>query len=166
MENKLELRMYFFVAQNISPIYAGIQSGHAALEYAFHHGDALNPLFHDFMLYHKTWVILNGGTTNDGHHGQDIGSLDQIELDLIENGIKYSRFCEPDLNNALTALCFLCDERVFNKKDYPDFDEESCSNYPLYNEIMLGVAHNEWVKSIGGEKNEFLRNLLKGKKLA
>ena len=31
----LELRMYFFVPYNISPIQKSIQAGHAALEYAY-----------------------------------------------------------------------------------------------------------------------------------
>jgi hypothetical protein len=61
MEDNLKLRMYFFVPNNISDIQKSIQAGHAALEYAYHYGDT--KLFDDFITKHKTWVILNGGTT-------------------------------------------------------------------------------------------------------
>ena len=49
------------------------------------------------------------------------GTLDQIGDSLLENDVQFAYFQEPDLNDALTALCFIVDERVFNKEDYPDF---------------------------------------------
>jgi hypothetical protein len=58
-----ELRMYFFVPYNISPIQQAIQAGHAALEYADKY--ASDEIFIKFVREHKTWVILNGGTTNE-----------------------------------------------------------------------------------------------------
>ena len=61
--NKLKKRLYFFVPYNISPIQQAIQAGHAALEYAFKYGNTEE--FIDFVTNHKTWIILNGGTTND-----------------------------------------------------------------------------------------------------
>ncbi len=169
MENKeLELRMYFFVPYNISPIQQAIQAGHAALEYAFYYRN--EKIFENFLKNHKTWIILNGGTTNNtfvfsdsfDDEGKPIGTLNQIERELLLNRIQYTRFCEPDLNNALTALCFICDERVFNKKDYPDFNEELWEDTISLRDVM----YKEWLTSIGGEQNLFLRNLLKDKKLA
>ena len=59
----MKYRLYFFVPYNISPIQQAIQAGHAALEYAYKFGNTSDYI--DFMINDKTWVILNGGTTND-----------------------------------------------------------------------------------------------------
>jgi hypothetical protein len=173
---------------NISDIQKGIQAGHAALEYAHLYNKDKD--YQRFMEKYKTWIILNGGTSNvDGTsfyipYKIECGTMEQIELSLHDNEIKYSAFFEPDLNNATSALCFLVDERVFNKKDYPelfDFSKFNSSiehndlikekNMNRYNAIdiikenNIGL-YNEWVKLLGGEKNVFLRELLRDKKLA
>jgi hypothetical protein len=186
-EKQLELRMYFFVPQNISNIYMGIQAGHAALEYADKYGS--EEQFIMFVREFKTWVILNGGTTNEHRDfdGVAMGSLNQIGDDFLKNDIEFAYFQEPDLNDALTALCFICDERVFNRKDYPDFVDyilnvkmypDSKAAVDAQNIIMLKTQtlehlqemfpeyYKEWVRFIGGLKNVFLRDLLKDKKLA
>ena len=158
---QLEYRMYFFVPYNISPIQQAIQGGHAALEYAWllHNSEE----FKNFIP-HKTWIILNGGTTNDVRDadGVPLGTLNQIRNELMQHRILATEFYEPDLNNALTAICFICDERVFNYEDYPDFqDWIGGEDVPATIE-----DEEEWVKFIGGEKNLFLRELIRGKKLA
>jgi hypothetical protein len=179
--NQLELRMYFFVPYNISPIQQAIQAGHAALEYANKFKD--DPEFIDFVENYKTWIILNGGTTNDmiDVDGCYYGTLNQLEGQLSPAGndhkIHYSTFREPDLNNALTALCFIVDERVFNKKDYPDFKyfaiqelgDSRLESIVLSEDSLkeeFPTTYEKWLKLIGGKKNEFLKQLLKDKKLA
>ena len=195
MNKELEKRMYFFVPYNLSPIQQAIQAGHAALEYARKYKD--DEEFIDFADNWKTWVILNGGTTNSkGKTGANyrkdeepyFGTLDNLAHQLIKNDIKYSLFNEPDLNDALTAVCFICDERVFNYEDYPDFtqfildadiDNKSREFFDRYQldkklyrkslEELITIFPDQylkWTTSLGGEKNVFLRNLLKGKKLA
>jgi len=188
-EKQLELRMYFFVPYNISPIQQAIQAGHASLEYAHKYGDS--EIFKDFVVHNKTWIILNGGTTNDKRDFEGIsqGTLNQIGDQLMDNDIPFSYFHEPDLNDALSALCFICDERVFNYKDYPDFvnwlldikmydkakDEANKNNpelwvrlrlYPEQQQEMFPEYYKEWVRFLGGIKNVFLRELIKDKKLA
>jgi hypothetical protein len=189
-EKQLALRMYFFVPYNISPIQQAIQAGHAALEYADKFGG--EELFIKFVREHKTWVILNGGTTNQNRDFDGIaqGTLNQIADQLLENEIDFSYFIEPDLNDALTALCFIADERVFNREDYPDFvnwllkikmyqqaaDEAQKNNPALWVELRLKSAeeherlfpeyYKEWVRFLGGVKNVFLRELMGDKKLA
>jgi len=189
-ENKeLELRMYFFVPYNISPIQQAIQAGHAALEYVRMHG--LTEEFNNFVTNWKTWIVLDGGTTNERRDFEGIvqGSLNQIADDLLANDIKFGYFQEPDLNDALTAVCFICDERVFNRKDYPNFvnwlldikmfeeakNEAQKKNpelwvklrlYPELQQEMFPEYYKEWVRFIGGVKNVFLRNLIEDKKLA
>jgi hypothetical protein len=162
-KNLLELRMYFFVPYNISSIQKAIQAGHAALEYACKYGHTA--LFKDFAHNWKTWVILNGGTTNDEKDENDIhiGTLNQIGAQLFDNNIDFSGFREPDLNNALTALCFIVDERVFNEEDYPDINDYISTQAE---DIEFSEIYNEWIELIGGKKNEFLRELLNNKKLA
>lgn len=164
---ELELRMYFFVPYNISPIQQAIQAGHAALEYANRFHDT--PLFKNFIEKHKTWIILNGGSTNNGLSDGNIGTLNKIYSSIIDfnitarldDKIDVEKFYEPDLNNTLTAICFICDERVFDFKKYP---EQDLFNDILYRDIIEEI--DEYTKMIGGLKNIFLRDLIKGKKLA
>jgi len=168
---QLELRMYFFVPYNISPIQQAIQAGHAALEYANQYGET--QLFKDFVNKHKTWIILNGGTTNNDISNRR-GTLQLLWDSIIDfnfNGdaINSARFSEPDLNDAMTAICFICDERAWNLKKYPHFNEDLYQDnesevYPSGQNIR---DHDfaEWKKKIG-DKNIFLRELLKDKRLA
>lgn len=183
-EKVLEVRMYFFVPYNISEIQTGIQAGHAALRYARLFSTE-HPEVWDFVDNHETWIILNGGTTNEQRDFEGIpaGSLNLIADQLQENDIMFSYFIEPDLNNALTSLCFLADERVFNKKDFPNFvdhiietsgQNEEGNVFPITtriksNEELIAeypTIYKSWVREMGGVKNVFLRDLIKGKKLA
>ena len=178
MEEELELRMYFFTNYQLTGIQKGIQCGHAALEYANKFGSSEE--FIKFVREHKTWVILNGGTTNERRDfdGIVMGSLNQIGDSLLENAIPFSYFQEPDLNDALTALCFICDERVFNRKDYLDFVDWLIDIYKAsaedniklrmtsQEELEKNPHYKEWVRFVGGVKNVFLRELIKDKKLA
>jgi hypothetical protein len=187
-EKRLAYRMYFFVPYNISPIQQAIQAGHAGMEYVYTH--QLRPELIHFMDDDKTWVVLNGGTTNskiDEEIMLPFGTLNQIQENLQKNNIDISSFYEPDLNDALTAVCFLADERVWDYKNYPDFFDfivevkmtvDAAEQMPAQNYIMLKGKtseelkimfpewYPEWVKFLGGEKNLFLRELLRGKKLA
>jgi len=184
MNKELEKRMYFFVPYNISPIQQAIQAGHAAVEYARRMNET--ELFTDFAINWKTWIILNGGTTNEDQFNP--GTIQEIVMSLYEfnndkrgdEEIDFTTFKEPDLNDTTTAICFICDERVFNYEDYPDFQlfviKEmgfEGSDYVQTKiksiedlEQMYPESYKKWIKSLGGEKNVFLRNLLKGKKLA
>ena len=183
MEDKhFQYRMYFFVPYNISPIQQAIQAGHAALEYANKYGKTQE--FIDFFKNDKTWVILNGGTTNE--NVEKPGTLQEILKEIVYNAIKFSVFQEPDLNDTLTAICFLADERVWDFENYLDFKDYLISQKVTYttfsNESITlksffaltfdelkeiwPVHYKDWEKQLGGEKNVFLRNLIKGKKLA
>ena len=179
-EKYLELRMYGFVPYNISEIQKGIQFGHAVVEYGMKYMNT--PEYQYFANEWKTFMILNGGTSNDGslhRHGfKDIqykGSLNLIADSLFENGINHHFFREPDLNDMLTAVVFLVDERVFNKELYPDFKQELSpwydSSEPTQKELEDWEKNNAknyaaWVEKIGGEKNVFLRKLLENRRFA
>lgn len=181
MNNKenLELRMYFFVPYNISEIQKGIQAGHASLEYSDEFGQT--ELFKDFVKNYKTWIILNGGTTRDGNTDDERGSMNNI-LETLKNtkefynsDFNFSIFREPDLNNTLTSICFIIDERVFNHKKYPfffDYLKNIYINSVFYKNSIEEYKqyykedYSNWVKNIGGEFNVFLKEYLIGFKLA
>jgi hypothetical protein len=193
---RLKWRMYFFVPYNISPIQQAIQAGHAALEYACTYGDTKE--FKSFIENDKTWIILNGGTTNSktlglneetaftGMRNIPIGTLNQILRDLTLNKIQRTYFVEPDLNDAITAVCFLADERVWDFETHIDFYDwlkatvQPSTKYitdmqnpeikhytPEQFKQYFPDMYTRWAETVlGGEKNEFLRNLIRNKKLA
>ena len=100
------MRLYGFVMYNLSGIQKGIQFGHAALEYASKFkGDATT---WEFVDEHKTFIVLDGGTSGT--------MLDRME-ELEDLGIPFAEFREPDLNDSVSAIAF-----IVNEKDYADED--------------------------------------------
>lgn len=180
---KLELRMYGFVNYQLTGIQMGIQFSHALTEYSlvnFHSNDYL-----DWAKYWKTVILLNGGTTNN--NPDRLGTLNQTYNTLLENGVICSSFTEPDLGDQMTAICFIVDERVFNRKVYLDFGDWIMENHYSYlkSNLLTGskiermrkegyfLTGNEeekklyfdWVDFVGGEKNVFLRDYLNPNKV-
>lgn len=190
IKDGLEYKAYFLVPYNISPIQHGIQAGHALGRYLLKYG-RYNPdhVAWEFLEHHETWIILNGGTTNNQRDldGIPLGTLNIFGDQLLEMDIEFSYFIEPDLNNALTALCVICDEHVFNYTDYPDMSDYILNiHIPSLTKASMDVRevellktrsiyelqeifpnyYKEWVISLGGEKNVFLRELYRNKKKA
>lgn len=179
-EKFLELRMYGLVPYNLSPIQQGIQFNHANDNYTLNYSG--DDDYNRFLTEWKTNILLNGGTSNEGHMVRQgfkeemyVGTMQQHLKDLLANGIKVATFYEPDLNSMLTAIVFLVDERVFNKKLYPDFiyPESPLGGFGDVSEQQLLTRFSaiekdreKWVESIGGPKNEFLREFLRDKRLA
>jgi len=115
--SKRTYRMYGLVPYNLSPIQQGIQFGHAVVEYTqanFSKGDYQMWAKHD-----KTFIILNGGTTNS--NPERFGTLNKLLLDLTDAGVKCASFREPDLGDQLTAFVFLVDDRVFDREAWPNY---------------------------------------------
>lgn len=180
MEN-LELRMYGLVNYQLTGIQQGIQFLHAVVEYSqgvkWTLGTHKLGQYDDWADQHKTVILLNGGTTNTNQ--ERLGTMNQHHQLLNEKGIYHSHFNEPDLGDQLTAIAFIVDERVFNKEKYPDFDFTNknqktpgygmWSNDPI-NPQFLNESEaqrwQEWVQSIGGETNLWLRFWLKNFRLA
>lgn len=111
-----ELRMYGFVGYWMNGIQKSIQFGHAIVEYSLEH---YNDLYKEFAKNHKTFIVLDGGTSNSVLGGTMEGLYERI----LGSGIEVSKFHEPDQNNVMTAMCFIADEPIFNHKDYPFFKE-------------------------------------------
>lgn len=158
----LEYRMYGLVAYQLSgTIHAGIQFGHAVVEYGqlVRGIPPFEAIYNKFAEKDKTFIILNGGTTNE--NPERLGTLQRHSKTLRDNGVMVAEFREPDLNDTLTGVVFLVDERVFKRDLYPDFvkaewatDEENEKHY------------KGWLERIGGETNAFLRTFLQNFKLA
>ena len=113
----MELRMYGLVPYNISPIQQSIQYGHSVVEYGLKYFNDKD--YQDWAKLNKTFIILNGGTTNINY--DRLGTLNK-HADYLESiGVKIARFYEPDLGDQLTAICFILNEKMFNKTLYPDY---------------------------------------------
>lgn len=148
--NKHSYRMYCFVERHLSALDKGIQLAHSIVEY----GNIKDKSDEYSIWSHrdKTIIALNGGTVND---------LKQLEIDLTKNGIHHSIFLEEDLNNAMTCISVLVDDRVFDKTRYPNFLESLGFCLTVTEE-----KYEQWLKTIGGEKNRYLRELLEKYHLA
>jgi hypothetical protein len=181
---ELELRMHGFVPYQLSGRQMGIQFGHGVVEYG---NDFTNdPDYIKWKNIDKTFIMLNGGTTNDrlDSSGIPVGSINRHINFLKSIGVKYSTFREPDLGDLITSVVFLVDERVFNYVDYPDFpiwlaDSRYMENIRITGSISKiakmimesdGIAEREiyrdWVNFVGGDTNAQLKGFLKGIKLA
>ena len=179
------LRMYYLVPYNIMPIQKGIQSGHCAEQYAY---DLIKEVLRDigvghgvmtaelntwleYVRDHKTWVILNGGTTNNSKDPNKRGSLNLLLDKLIEGNCYCSTFYEPDLNDALSAICFLADEKVWDFDTYP-FREEWENEMIDRLEWQAEPNGAEYYKFIGGGNikqgkiNEVLKEIIYKRPLA
>jgi len=181
---KLELRMYGFVNYQLTDIQKGIQFAHSIVEYGLENFHSVEYL--DWAKFWKTVILLNGGTTNN--NSERLGTLNQTYNTLIENDVICSSFNEPDLGDQMTAICFIVDERVFNRKKYLEFGDWIMENHFSYiQDTMMSESkiermrkegyflsgsseekklYSEWVDHVGGEKNVFLRDFLNNKKLA
>ena len=145
--------MYGLVPYNISPIQQGIQFGHAVVEYSIGRYGSHDDYEH-WAKEDKTFIILDGGTTNDNE--ERLGSLNKSVRRLEDICIPYATFNEPDLGDQLTAVVFLVDDRVWDKDKYPEYD---------LNIALEGIGEITHYKNLFGEDatwvlevREFLSN--------
>jgi hypothetical protein len=149
-------RMYGMVNYQLSGIQKGIQFGHAVVEYANDH--FLDEEYQQWAKNDKTFIILNGGTTNNTRLKE--GTLNLYLNEMVQHGVPVGEFSEPDLGDQLTAFVFLVDDRVFDKEAWPDFDGPE----------MIGPYH-EWKMKFAETEKEadhiiWLRSFLGNFKLA
>jgi len=122
MREQVRYRMYGLVPYNISPIQQGIQFGHAVVEYGLEYGNKSDDPYLQWARNDKTFIILNGGTTNY-YKTESYGTLNQAHDALSLMNVETATFHEPDLGDQLTAIVFLVDERVWDKEKYPEFNK-------------------------------------------
>lgn len=164
-------RMYHLTMYNISPIQQGIQSYHAGIEYVLKHSNT--PEFKQWANNDKVVIILNGGTSNnigyDVWQNECAGTMEQQMAALSGAGIDNAPFYEPDLNNSLSAIAFLVDERVWDRENYPDPSQEHlCDKNGYFPQTMELIQERtfEYFKNLYGDKVAFLRMWLKQFKFA
>jgi hypothetical protein len=166
-KNERTYRMYGLVPYNLSPIQQGIQYGHAVVEYA-------NDYFHstEYEIWanrDKTFIILNGGTTNNKLDDAGIpkGTLNQHEKILQYHGIKLATFNEPDLGDQLTAVVFIVDDRIFDREAWPNYAGKFYEGTIIPDEM----EYYEWKMKFSNDEKEadrivFLRDFLSKFRLA
>jgi hypothetical protein len=165
-------RLYGFVPHNLSAIQQGIQFGHGAIEYSIEFQGT--PEYKRWSQHDKTFIILNGGTTNTNL--ERLGSLNGIERTLFDRKVNYSKFYEPDLGDQLTAVVLLVDDRVWDREKYPDFSGVYVGAYVStgFNSpkpANFNGEYDRWMSQFGETSEEieqilFLRDYLKSFKLA
>lgn len=141
-------RMYSLVLRQLSPIQKGVQSAHSIVEYCSKFDRRSE--FIQWVHVDKTIIVLDGGTYND---------MRECENFLSELKVPYTVFYEEDLNNLLTSISFIVDDKVWDDKTYPTFDD-----------IDLETSDSDdipaWLNDMGGIRNYKLRNFLKKKRLS
>ena len=160
-------RMYGLVPYNISPIQQGIQFGHAVVEYGLRFFET--PEYQQWAKVDKTFIILNGGTTNTSYNidnGNHIGSLNNHRQLLSDEGVQFSSFFEPDLGDQLTAVVFLVDDRVWDKVNWPEYDGTF-----YVDGTPEATSYWHWIMKFDESEQEarrivFLREFLKNFRLA
>ncbi len=173
--------MYGIVPYNLSPIQQGIQFGHAIQEYnnmmSSGRCEDLREVFDKWRLEDKTFIILNGGTTNDSL--ERMGSLNIHNVSLTNAGVQTASFREPDLGDQLTAFVFLVDERVWDREKWPDFKLDS-NEKEEYNQMVSNggepdleyfESYRIWFNNFSRKYHEaerivWLRDFLRNFKLA
>lgn len=182
LDHKDNWRMYGLVPYNISEIQKGIQFGHAVVEYGLQYGLPEESKYTKWAKEDKTFIILNGGTTNKRLiDGVPFGSLNKHVITLKEMGVDTAEFYEPDLGEELTATVFLVPKQVYNKKEYLNFDEYTIDTiFDLEAALEINEAYKrcnfdnrnlketyeDWTEYMGGKKNVELRYFLRKFNLA
>ena len=139
--------MYSLVLRQLSPIQKGVQSAHSIVEYA--------NKFHKLTEYiqwvnvDKTIIMLDGGTYQEMKECRDT---------LSDLGVPYSTFYEQDLGNLLTSISFLVEDKVWDSKTYPSYEDELDESSDSENPI--------WLIMMGGKRNLEFRKFLSSKRLS
>ena len=140
--------MYSLVLRQLNPIQKGVQSAHSIVEY-IHKFHKLTEYI-QWVNVDKTIIILDGGTYQEMKECRDT---------LAELGVPYAAFYEKDLGNLITSISFIVEDKVWDSKTYPSYEEELEEN----------SSENEnpvWLIMMGGKRNLEFRKFLSSKRLS
>ena len=169
----MEYRMYCLAERHLSIAQKTIQAAHAIVEYSLKFGDTEE--YKHWAKYDKTIIVLDGGNTPD--------MKDDI-VKLTDIAYNYEIFMEPDMDNFVTCIAFLADERVFDYEKYGRNFEEwrnlkilENDRSQMHTDPVTGVTtmnavyimpptYPEWINLIGGEKQEKVKEIISSKRLA
>ena len=92
--NGEQRRLYVIIDESLNPVYGCVQGGHAVAQYLIEYGQ--ENWNNEYLIY------LYGNT--------------EYWKEVLEmRGMKFVSFCEPDLDNRLTALAVVNDGSMFKK---------------------------------------------------
>ena len=117
MKDERRYKMTGWTARILSDKQIGIQFGHAVVRYIKR--NFAMPQCTEWIEFDETFVILNGGSTNN--NPDRLGELNLIVETLKQNRIIHETFTEVNVGDQLTAVVILVDDRVWNRKKWPDF---------------------------------------------
>lgn len=143
--------MIIFVPYQLSGIQKGIQAGHTALEYSNTYNHSIR--YKQFIEKNKTWIVLNGGTTNNSMDSpgdmqnllNNIKEWNDLNKSCEKGLIDFEVFYEPDLNGALSGVCFLVPLWLWENRgnDYINFSElysESVGKYNFIKDLIRDAS--------------------------
>ena len=166
MENtNLSYTCYVFVSNMLSDRAIGVQGAHAVAELSIL-GDSN---YENYVRNHKRMIYLNGGSTNKNKENK--GYLNSLLEEIIGLGVcKVGTFYEENVGDQLTAFAFITDERVYDHKKYPFFEEYVrdkpriyfANGKPRYNSLEeeFPLDYERYLEGIGGEANYKLKKIL------
>jgi hypothetical protein len=143
----LSFRMYSLVLRQLSPMQKGIQALHSVVEYGqmakkWSEQSEIIANYNTWANQDKTTIILDAGVSTD---------LNDALHFLNKNDIPYSLFFEPDLYGCMTAISFLADERVFDTKTYPSY-EDYLTNFNSIDSVTgktpTPPTKEEWISKV------------------
>ena len=154
-------RMYAMVLRQLTPMQKGIQSLHAVVEYGEmmkqdNVSEITKKAYEAWANRDKTMIVLDAGTSAD---------LVDVIFKLRELGVPHTVFHEPDLYGCITSVCFVADERVWDTKKYPTY-EQYLDNFILNSELCKELWKETTFGTIDPEPYFALRDLIFSKKLS
>lgn len=155
MEEKKGYKMYSIVLRHLDGQNKGVQTTHGVCEYVRKHWDDED--LQQWINQDKTLVMLSGGTVSD---------MNEIRTCFDEVGIPYETFEEEDLANITTSICLLADEKVWDRKNYPSFNEfvkTYTETTGFTNTDDLVVVYE---RLVGGHQNAVKKEILNNLRLA
>lgn len=157
MKDERRYKMTGWTARSLSDKQIGIQFGHAVVRYIKKNFSM--PQCTKWIEFDETFVILNGGSTNN--NPERLGELNLIVETLKQNRIIHETFTEINIGDQLTAVVILVDDRVWDRKKWPDFTSTSLPEQ----EFSYKMELEEWKNRFSDCKDKideilFLRNFL------
>jgi len=141
-------RMYSLVLRQLNPIQKGVQSAHSIVEYVKKYHKSTEYI--QWATVDKTIIMLDGGTYQE---------LKDCRDTLINLGVPYAAFYEEDLGDIMTSISFLVEDKIWDSKAYPAYEDELDEN-------SSESENPVWLIMMGGKRNLALRNFLMSKRLS
>ena len=92
------MKLFVIVRRDLTPSQSAVQAGHVVAEY----------LLHSRFLSWKNETLVYLGV-------QDLFHLEKIKQQFEMNSIKYVEFKEPDLDNQITAIATIEQNKIIKK---------------------------------------------------